>query len=981
MLARATFRVALTLALAPLANANGIRNVDQPALGTFTSLQAAIDAAGEGDLLLVERGSYLTGTIDGKSLSIVAMPGDNDKDTRAIIVRNLAPHQAVLLSGLEIAGTTTAGVFLQNNQGHVRMQGCYVVGGKSGSYPNYVVHPGVRITECLRTVLVDCWVEGGFAGQPSGEPPIPGGHGVDATNSSVALFDCTVIGGRGSEETAPTGGKGGDGLHITGWGAFVSGTVLKGGNGGGGDYIGCNAGGTGGDGLDLTSTQVQLLDTVPAPGGGGWSSCGPFSPPGLAIDNHGGIVTTLPGSARVLASTRLASDAAPLALTITGEPGDRVWLFSSYTPAHLILPGLGIWSVPRPAFTPMAPLGTLPASGTLTANVPVHALPAGAPQGVLYAQALVIDSVGKGFLSSPLHVGVVDAGSGPDCNGSQINDFVELFALGAPDCDKNLEIDSCDIASGAQQDCNSNTIPDSCDIASGLEKDCNANTIPDSCDIASGSAKDCNNNNRPDSCDIAIGFSLDVNLNGIPDECEPVLGLTWWVDDDAPAGGNGSQSAPFQTIGAALTASFHGDTILVRDGLYKGAANKNLVPNGRQVVIRSQSGAANCVIDCEGSGRAFHIADGEGPGLRIRGLTIRNGNSFGAPSDTHLGGAVVVFGGAPRIEHCVIENCISRIGGGIYASSSGLQVRGTLIQGCVSQKVGSNSGTGGGAYVATVDNSAQIAAFVNSTIQGCTVDGSGGGLYVTGNKQLTLSHCKVIENTATGSGGGAVVQDSSSASGSVLLMNDCLVAGNTAARGGGLYLWASSQIGGGVGWVLTGCTLVQNSASLEGGTFKISSSTNNPLTPLELYDSVVWNSSAPIGPTLHHDLGAAVVSVAFCDVQGGASGFVFGASSFTYGPGNLDLDPLFVDIDGPDNNLLTIADNDYRLAAGSPCSDAGDNARVAQDLIDIDSDGDPNELTPLDLLMQPRFVEDPLAPNTGSGTPPLVDLGAYERQP
>ena len=38
------------------------------------------------------------------------------------------------------------------------------------------------------------------------------------------------------------------------------------------------------------------------------------------------------------------------------------------------------------------------------------------------------------------------------------------------------------------------------------------------------------------------------------------------------------------------------------------------------------------------------------------------------------------------------------------------------------------------------------------------------------------------------------------------------------------------------------------------------------------------------------------------------------------------------------------------------------------------------EPVPLDLDLLPRFVDDPAVTDTGSGTPPLVDLGTYERQ-
>ena len=87
------------------------------------------------------------------------------------------------------------------------------------------------------------------------------------------------------------------------------------------------------------------------------------------------------------------------------------------------------------------------------------------------------------------------------------------------------------------------------------------------------------------------------------------------------------------------------------------------------------------------------------------------------------------------------------------------------------------------------------------------------------------------------------------------------------------------------------------------------------------------------------------------------------------------VDPL-----GPDGQVGTL-DDDLRLAAGSPCVDAGDNARVPADWLDLDGDGDTSEPLPLDLDGAARFQDDPGAPDVGAGTPPLVDMGALERAP
>ncbi len=64
---------------------------------------------------------------------------------------------------------------------------------------------------------------------------------------------------------------------------------------------------------------------------------------------------------------------------------------------------------------------------------------------------------------------------------------------------------------------------------------------------------------------------------------------------------------------------------------------------------------------------------------------------------------------------------------------------------------------------------------------------------------------------------------------------------------------------------------------------------------------------------------------------------------------------------------------DLRLQGGSPCIDAGSNdadldafAPGVQPVAETDFDGNP------------RFLDDPGTPNSGNGTPPIVDMGAFE---
>lgn len=69
-------------------------------------------------------------------------------------------------------------------------------------------------------------------------------------------------------------------------------------------------------------------------------------------------------------------------------------------------------------------------------------------------------------------------------------------------------------------DCDGDGLPNAYELKIGLDTDCNGNDIPDSCEAGSDTAPDCNANGIPDACDIANG-AADCNKNGVPDTCEP----------------------------------------------------------------------------------------------------------------------------------------------------------------------------------------------------------------------------------------------------------------------------------------------------------------------------------------------------------------------------------------------------------------------------------------------------------------------------
>jgi hypothetical protein len=97
--------------------------------------------------------------------------------------------------------------------------------------------------------------------------------------------------------------------------------------------------------------------------------------------------------------------------------------------------------------------------------------------------------------------------------------------------------------------------------------------------------------------------------------------------------------------------------------------------------------------------------------------------------------------------------------------------------------------------------------------------------------------------------------------------------------------------------------------------------------------------------------------IAFSDIQGCGGSSAWNPACGEDGGGNIDADPRFIDAEH--GNL--------RLGSNSPAIDAGDNSAVPVGIL-TDLDGNP------------RFVDISDIIDTGSGTPPIIDMGAYEAQ-
>lgn len=206
------------------------------------------------------------------------------------------------------------------------------------------------------------------------------------------------------------------------------------------------------------------------------------------------------------------------------------------------------------------------------------------------------------------------------------------------------------------------------------------------------------------------------------------------------------------------------------------------------------------------------------------------------------------------------------------------------------------------------------------TINNCTfkwnMSEGGGGMFNSGNSSPTINNCTFSSNYSLGGGGGIY--------GDCTVIN-CIFSGNMTGRHGGGISGSSTFSS-----TLINCVFIGNIANGYGGGIYGDCTVTN---------CIFWGNSdsGDENSQIYGDLSLTTYS---CIQQG------FPGNE----NGNINVDPLFVDADGPDG-IVGTSDDDLRLLPGSPCINAGDNS-VVTTTTDIDG----NE----------RIVNN------------YVDMGAYE---
>jgi Right handed beta helix region len=322
-----------------------------------------------------------------------------------------------------------------------------------------------------------------------------------------------------------------------------------------------------------------------------------------------------------------------------------------------------------------------------------------------------------------------------------------------------------------------------------------------------------------------------------------------------------------------------------------------LVTNG--IYIGGERVVSGLTTNCVVVTNAITVQSIGGPSVTVIQAYPVAGNTNGTLRCVYLGSGSTLSG-------FTLENGATKSdsGAGIYCDSSNAVIFDCVITG------NSARFDGGGIYFQSTNE-----LVTNCIITDNSAGSSGGGVYSGYGSTGTYSDCVISSNTASGGGGGVFLGPNS-------IMDNCVINGNSSqGAGGGIYCEYVPS-------ALINCTIVGNHSSSSGGGGGVYGIPN----AISLTNCIIYYNTE--GAFSSAGTNIAIITNVYNCCTTPTNGL--GANNIAGAPG-------FVNIDA----------GNFRLAAWSPCIDAGDDAAVTNA---TDLDGNP------------RIVNG------------IVDIGAYEYQ-
>ncbi|HNO80217.1 MAG TPA: M12 family metallopeptidase [Phycisphaerae bacterium] len=310
-------------------------------------------------------------------------------------------------------------------------------------------------------------------------------------------------------------------------------------------------------------------------------------------------------------------------------------------------------------------------------------------------------------------------------------------------------------------------------------------------------------------------------------------------------------------------------------------------------------------------------------------------------TDAELSGVIIQGGNADRADRTFRTPDADTGGGGLLVDGSRV-----LVENCRFEH--NIADTRGGGALITDDRGSTISRCRFNHNRAMTASATyGGGLSVMRGGDALITGCRFESNEAM-YGGALDVQDGGSAAvvNSVFTGNRATLVSGTTGSGGAV------SSGNGATPLIANSTFVANTADTAGGGIAALGG-----AAVEVRNCILWNDTSQNGAELAAALSNASLTVSHSDVEGGAGAAFLSSGLLTQGAGNIDVDPMFVDLNG----------HDFRLSMGSPCIDAGDSTVLPTEVL-------------TDFAGGVRVVDHPAAADTGIGDfdGRVVDMGAFE---